>query len=42
MMGAKQKKTAVKQTFTFPAPLTNEQPCEAGQKSAKRGFVSEG
>ena len=23
MMGAKQKKTAVKQTFTFPAPLTN-------------------
>ena len=40
MMGAKQKKTAVKQTFTFPAPLTNESPCEAGRGARQRGFVS--
>ena len=33
-MSAKEKEAAAKQTFTFPAPLTNEQPCEAGRKSA--------
>ena len=31
---------AAKQTFTFLATLTNEQPCEAGRESVKRGFVS--
>ena len=39
-MSAKEKEAAAKQTFTFLAPLTNEQSCEAGRKSAKRGFVS--
>ena len=33
-MSAKEKEAAAKQTFTFLAPLTNEQPCEAGRKSA--------
>ena len=41
-MSAKEKEAAAKQTFTFLAPLTNEQSCEAGRKSAKRGFVSMG
>ena len=41
-MSAKEKEAAAKQTFTFLAPLTNEQSCEAGRKSAKRGFVSIG
>mgnify|MGYP001089779243 CR=1 FL=1 len=40
IMSAKEKEAAAKQTFTFLAPLTNEQSCEAGRKSAKRGFVS--
>ena len=39
-MSAKEKEAAAKQTFTFLAPLTNEQPCKAGWDSAKRGFVS--
>ena len=30
-MSAKEKEAAAKQTFTFLAPLTNEQPCEAGR-----------
>ena len=34
-MSAKEKEAAAKQTFAFLAPLTNEQSCEAGQKSAK-------
>ena len=34
IMSAKEKEAAAKQTFTFLAPLTNEQPCEAGRKSA--------
>ena len=34
-MSTKEKEAAAKQTFTFLAPLTNEQPCEAGRKSAK-------
>ena len=34
-MSAKEKEAAAKQTFTFPVPLTNERPCEAGRKSAK-------
>ncbi len=42
IMSAKEKEAAAKQTFTFLAPLTNEQSCEAGRKSAKRGFVSIG
>ena len=29
-MSAKEKNAAAKQTYSFPAPLTNEQPCEAG------------
>ena len=29
-----EKEAAAKQTFTFLAPLTNEQPCEAGRDSA--------
>ncbi len=33
-MSAKKKEAAAKQTFTFLAPLTNEQSCEAGRKSA--------
>ena len=40
IMSAKEKEAAAKQTFTFLAPLTNEQPCKAGRDSAKRGFVS--
>ena len=39
-MSAKEKNAAAKQTYSFLAPLTNEQPCEAGRNSAKRGFVS--
>ena len=35
MMSAQEKEAAAKQTFTFLAPLTNEQSCEAGRKSAK-------
>ena len=31
IMSAKEKEAAAKQTFTFLAPLTNEQPCEAGR-----------
>ncbi len=34
IMSAKEKEAAAKQTFTFFAPLTNEQSCEAGRKSA--------
>ena len=34
VMSAKEKEAAAKQTFTFLAPLTNEQSCEAGRKSA--------
>ena len=34
IMSAKEKEAAAKQTFTFLAPLTNEQSCEAGRKSA--------
>ena len=34
IMSAKEKEAAAKQTFTFLAPLTNEQPCEAGRESA--------
>ena len=33
-MSAKEKEAAAKQTFTFLAPLTNEQPCETGRDSA--------
>ena len=33
-MCAKEKEAAAKQTFTFLAPLTNEQPCAAGRDSA--------
>ena len=33
-MSVKEKEAAAKQTFTFLAPLTNEQPCEAGRESA--------
>jgi len=39
-MSAKEKEAAAKQTFTFPAPLTNESPCEAGRGARQRGFVS--
>ena len=35
LSSAKEKDAAVKQLYTFLAPLTNEQPCEAGRKSAK-------
>mgnify|MGYP001336450676 CR=1 FL=1 len=41
-MSAREKEAAAKQTFTFLAPLTNEQSCEAGRKSAKHVFVSVG
>ena len=34
IMSAREKEAAAKQTFTFLAPLTNEQPCEAGPDSA--------
>ncbi len=34
IMSAKEKEADAKQTFTFLAPLTNEQSCEAGRKSA--------
>ncbi len=34
IMSAKEKEAAANQTFTFLAPLTNEQSCEAGRKSA--------
>ena len=34
IMSAKEKEAAAKQTLTFLAPLTNEQSCEAGRKSA--------
>ena len=34
IMSAKEKEAAAKQTFTFLAPLTNEQPCVAGRDSA--------
>ena len=40
IMSAKEKEAAAKQTFTFLAPFTNEQLCEAGRESVKRGFVS--
>ena len=33
-MSAKEKEAAAKQTFTFLAPLTNEQPFEAWWDSA--------
>ncbi len=40
-MSAKEKEAAAKQTFTFLAPLTNEQPCVADKHNAdKRGFIS--
>ncbi len=42
VMSVKEKEAAAIADIYFPAPLTNEQSCEAGQKSAKRGFVSEG
>ena len=41
-MSAKEKEAAAKQTFTFLAPLTNEQSCEADERARKRGFVSVG
>ena len=34
IMSTKEKEAAAKQTFTFLAPLTNEQSCEAGRESA--------
>ena len=34
IMSAKEKNAAAKQTYSFLAPLTNEQPCEAGRWSA--------
>ena len=34
IMSAEEKNAAAKQTYSFLAPLTNEQPCEAGRKSA--------
>ena len=34
IMSTKEKEAAAKQTFTFLVPLTNEQSCEAGRKSA--------
>ena len=33
-MSAKEKNAAAQQTYSFLAPLTNEQSCEAGRKSA--------
>lgn len=35
IMCAKEKEAAAQQIFTFLAPLTNEQSCVAGRKSAK-------
>ena len=40
IMSAKEKNAAAQQTYSFLAPLTNEQPCEAGRDSVQRGFVS--
>ena len=34
IMSAEEKNAAAKQTYSFLAPLTNEQPCEAGRWSA--------
>ena len=34
IMSTKEKEASATQTFTFLAPLTNEQSCEAGRKSA--------
>ena len=34
IMSAEEKNAAAKQTYSFHAPLTNEQPCEAGRDSA--------
>ena len=34
IMSAKEKNAAAKQTYSFLAPLTNEQPCEAGRDNA--------
>ena len=34
IMSAEGKNAAAKQTYSFLAPLTNEQPCEAGRQSA--------
>ena len=34
IMSAKDKEADAQQTFPFLAPLTNEQPCEAGRDSA--------
>ena len=31
IMSAEEKNAAAKQTYSFHAPLTNEQPCEAGR-----------
>ena len=31
IMSAEEKNAAAKQTYSFLAPLTNEQPCEAGR-----------
>ena len=39
-MSAKEKNAAAQQTYSFLAPLTNKQPCEARRDSAQRGFVS--
>lgn len=40
-MCAKEKEAAAQQTFTFLAPLTNEQSCVADKHNAdKRGFIS--
>ena len=34
IMSAKEKNAAAQQAYSFLAPLTNEQPCVAGQDSA--------
>ena len=34
IMSAKEKNAAAKQTYSFLAPLTNEQSCVAGRESA--------
>ena len=34
IMSAKEKNADAQQTYSFLAPLTNEQPCEAGLMSA--------
>ena len=34
IMSAREKEAAAQQTYPFLAPLTNEQPCEAGRYSA--------